>query len=151
MKYEKIHHIDAVQLGDDPAGWPPYVLHRDGREVVDSGYLGDPDDVVGWIETLEGGLIALPGDWIATGVDGEHWPIKPEIFAKTYRPYVPQHDEALRLLREAEAKIARYHELLVKAKVRLIGLDNEMVIEIQDFLTRPDVLAAIAPDEKGGA
>lgn len=40
----------------------------------------------GWIDTLEGGHIVCPGDWIATGVKGEHWPIKPDVFAATYEP-----------------------------------------------------------------
>lgn len=38
----------------------------------------------GWIETLEGGHIVCPGDWIITGTKGEHWPVKPDIFAETY-------------------------------------------------------------------
>ena len=38
----------------------------------------------GWITTLEGGHIVSPGDWIITGVNGEHYPCKPDIFAKTY-------------------------------------------------------------------
>lgn len=38
----------------------------------------------GWIDTLEGGHIVTPGDWIATGAQGEHWPIKPDVFAATY-------------------------------------------------------------------
>lgn len=38
----------------------------------------------GWIETLEGGHIVCPGDWIITGVQGEHYPCKPEIFLATY-------------------------------------------------------------------
>lgn len=36
--------------------------------------------------TLEGGHIVTPGDWIATGVQGEHWPIKADVFAATYAP-----------------------------------------------------------------
>lgn len=40
--------------------------------------------VHGWIETLEGGHIVCPGDWIITGVQGEHYPCKPDIFAATY-------------------------------------------------------------------
>lgn len=27
-----------------------------------------------------------PGDWIITGVSGEHYPCKPGIFEKTYEP-----------------------------------------------------------------
>jgi hypothetical protein len=38
----------------------------------------------GWIETLEGGHIVTPGDWIITGVKDEHYPCKPEIFEMTY-------------------------------------------------------------------
>lgn len=38
----------------------------------------------GWIDTLEGGHIVCPGDWIITGVKGEHYPCKPDIFAATY-------------------------------------------------------------------
>lgn len=41
----------------------------------------------GWINTLEGGHIVCPGDRIVTGVKGEHYPIKPDIFEETYEPY----------------------------------------------------------------
>jgi hypothetical protein len=38
----------------------------------------------GWIDTLEGGHTVCPGDWIVTGVVGEHYPVKPFVFEKTY-------------------------------------------------------------------
>ena len=38
----------------------------------------------GWISTLEGGHIVCPGDWIITGVRGEKYPCKPDIFEETY-------------------------------------------------------------------
>lgn len=38
------------------------------------------------IETLEGHYNVAPGDWIITGVNGEHYPCKPDIFEKTYEP-----------------------------------------------------------------
>ena len=38
------------------------------------------------ISTLEGDMIASPGDWIITGVNGEQYPCKPDIFEKTYEP-----------------------------------------------------------------
>lgn len=38
----------------------------------------------GWIDTKEGGHIVCPGDWIITGVAGEKYPCKPDIFAVTY-------------------------------------------------------------------
>jgi hypothetical protein len=37
-----------------------------------------------WIQTLEGPLIAQFGDWIITGVKGERYPCKPDIFEMTY-------------------------------------------------------------------
>jgi len=40
----------------------------------------------GWIDTLEGGHIVCPGDWIITGVKGEHYPAKDSIFQLTYEP-----------------------------------------------------------------
>ncbi len=45
----------------------------------------DPDmQSNGWIQTLEGGHIVTPGDYIITGVKGEHYPCKPDIFEMTY-------------------------------------------------------------------
>lgn len=38
----------------------------------------------GWIDTLEGGHTVCPGDWIITGVQGERYPCKPDIFEETY-------------------------------------------------------------------
>ena len=39
------------------------------------------------IGTLEGEMLANPGDWIITGVNGEKYPCKPDIFEKTYEPF----------------------------------------------------------------
>ena len=36
------------------------------------------------ILTLEGTMTANVGDWIIRGVNGEHYPCKPDIFEKTY-------------------------------------------------------------------
>ena len=38
------------------------------------------------ILTLEGTMEAMPGDWIITGVKGETYPCKPDIFEATYEP-----------------------------------------------------------------
>lgn len=62
--------IEATQWfkhGDHPEVSPLY------------GFIG-----TGWISTLEGGHEVTPGDWIITGVKGEHYPCKPDIFAMTY-------------------------------------------------------------------
>jgi len=38
----------------------------------------------GLIQTLEGGHIVCPGDWVITGIKGERYPCKPNIFDETY-------------------------------------------------------------------
>ena len=38
----------------------------------------------GWVDTLEGGHIVCPKDWIIKGVKGEIYPCKPDIFEQTY-------------------------------------------------------------------
>ncbi len=54
----------------------------DGQSVCK--HCGNIMHVHGWIDTLEGGHIVCPGDWIITGVKGEHYPCKPDIFEATY-------------------------------------------------------------------
>jgi hypothetical protein len=78
--------IEAVQWhnhGDHPAV-VPYDPTVSGKTIKGIGPYG-------WVKTLEGGHIVSPGDWIITGVKGEHYPCKPDIFAATYdaTPTVP--------------------------------------------------------------
>ena len=44
------------------------------------------------IPTHEGDMRVHDGDWIATGVNGEHWPISDDVFRKTYAelPVIPK-------------------------------------------------------------
>jgi len=53
--------------------------HGDNPNVKQHANFG-----MGWIKTLEGGHVVTPGDWIITGVAGEMYPCKPDIFAATY-------------------------------------------------------------------
>ena len=77
--------IEASQwfkMGDHPA-----VKHYKDPEYPDilkCSICGKEYRDHGWIDTLEGGHIVCPGDWIITGVHGEHYPCKPDIFALTY-------------------------------------------------------------------
>lgn len=78
-KYRKTALIEATQWfkdGDHPAV-------RMSNDIAEAMATGKD---VPWIDTLEGGHIVTPGDWIATGVQGEHWAIKPDVFAATYEP-----------------------------------------------------------------
>lgn len=40
----------------------------------------------GFINTLEGGHVVCPGDWVITGLRGEVYACKPDIFEKSYEP-----------------------------------------------------------------
>lgn len=40
----------------------------------------------GWIDTLEGGHIVCPGDWVITGIEYEICPCKDSVFRSTYEP-----------------------------------------------------------------
>lgn len=71
--------IEATQWrghGDHPAV-VPYDPAVSGQHIKGIGPYG-------WVNTLEGGHIVSPGDWIITGVKGEIYPCKPDIFAATY-------------------------------------------------------------------
>ena len=47
-------------------------------------YCGKALKLHGYIDTLEGGHMVCPGDWIITGIKGERYPCKPDIFKQTY-------------------------------------------------------------------
>lgn len=53
------------------------------KPIIVEAYQTDKEII---IETLEGPLIASPGDWIITGIKGEKYPCKPDIFEKIYEP-----------------------------------------------------------------
>ena len=53
------------------------------KPIVVEAYQTDKEMV---IDTLEGRMHASPGDWIITGVHGEQYPCKDDIFRKTYQP-----------------------------------------------------------------
>lgn len=53
------------------------------KPVIIEAYQTDREMI---IHTLEGDHRAAVGDWIITGVKGEQYPCKPDIFDKTYEP-----------------------------------------------------------------
>ena len=77
--------VDAVQVTDEWFdGDHPNPLHPistpEGPLIIDSTMRQIR------VGTLEGIMIAHTGDWIITGVKGEHYPCKPDIFEMTYEP-----------------------------------------------------------------
>lgn len=73
-----------LKAGDHPNVSTPTIDGYDGKGTCRTCGLSMRDH--GWIDTLEGGHIVCPGDWIITGVAGEHYPCKPDIFEQTYEP-----------------------------------------------------------------
>lgn len=69
-------HVDGV-CGDDPNKLCGSVL---------VGGLEDNAHLKPHVHTLEGIYAVTPGDWIITGVKGEKYPCKPDIFPLTYEP-----------------------------------------------------------------
>lgn len=53
-----------------------------GHAIDDDGAEYETRNI--FIKTLEGEMMAQPGDWIIRGVQGEFYPCKPDIFAETY-------------------------------------------------------------------
>lgn len=65
--------------------WNPGVLVDGVTEIVhDPGDGTTVSNGYGQIDTLEGPLRVSPNDWIITGVKGEKYPCKPDIFEATY-------------------------------------------------------------------
>ena len=84
--------IEAEQFWPDKKPWPVGVepppcrcseLAQDGRICEQCKPNGRK---YGIISTLEGLMEVSPGDWVITGVKGERYPCKPDIFNQTYEP-----------------------------------------------------------------
>ncbi len=82
MKYRKKPVIiDAEQFYRDRLPWPEGVVETSGRLVWGP---TEPDEKVFIIRTLEGPHAVSDGDFVITGVKGERYACKPDIFAMTY-------------------------------------------------------------------
>jgi hypothetical protein len=66
----------AAQSGMFRKRVPVYAYRYDGSEPL-------------LIRTLEGDMTAMPGDWIITGIRGETYACKPDIFEATYERVEP--------------------------------------------------------------
>lgn len=80
--------IEAVlwtgnRLEPSSTPWINEALNK-GTPLNNGGIMRIGDSV--HIGTLEGIMIASPGDWIIQGIKGELYPCKPDIFEATYEP-----------------------------------------------------------------
>jgi hypothetical protein len=83
MKYQKkpvvIEATQWFKMGDHPSVFYTVTFHK-----PECKHCGKALTNHGWVPTLEGDHIVCPGDWIITGVKGEVYPCKPDIFEMTY-------------------------------------------------------------------
>ncbi|MBB5277765.1 hypothetical protein HNR26_003854 [Rhizobium rosettiformans] len=86
-KFRKLPvEIEAVRWdGDRLDEVTPWIREAIAKAPVSgtAGWLLRVNDDV-HIGTLEGTMVASPGDYIIRGVKGEVYPCKPDIFAQTY-------------------------------------------------------------------
>lgn len=61
-----------------------YFRHPDIPGTSECKHCGKTMHAHGWIDTLEGGHIVCPGDFVITGIKGELYPCKPDIFEASY-------------------------------------------------------------------
>ncbi len=85
MKYRKKPVvIEAMQLPAEDEECTPELaefLNESKHEITSE----DAGTLAIWrIDTLEGVMVAEPGDWIIKGIQGEYYPCKPDIFEATY-------------------------------------------------------------------
>jgi hypothetical protein len=81
--------IEAIQYnGLNAAEIDEFTGMKLERDIVDTAYQAGvaPPVMRLVISTLEGNMIASPGDWVIRGISGEYYPCKPDIFKKTYEP-----------------------------------------------------------------
>lgn len=81
--------MDRVARAMDDKGEPEYTSENFSYERLLEVALGDPeylDALRPYINTLEGRHFISEGDFIITGIKGERYPCKPDIFEKTYEP-----------------------------------------------------------------
>ena len=79
--------IEAVQFNGfnkengqvDLSERPEWLINEFGKKII---FFDKRNTLT--IKTLEGNMIANIGDWIIKGVNNEFYPIKSEIFFKTY-------------------------------------------------------------------
>lgn len=81
MLFRKKALIEASQFFPDKKPWP---------EGVEIDTMSPTGYGIFTLENTARKYEVEPGDWIATGTQGEHWAIKDHIFRATYEPVETQ-------------------------------------------------------------
>lgn len=130
--------IDAVQWWQD--GDHPAVK----RNVIPEGGTHPPliwaNEGEPYIETLEGNHLVRVGDWIITGVAGEHYPCRPDIFEKTYES---SDTDCLMIPADDWQSI---NDQLIAAKTRAVELEAELDAKHAKLVEVADKYRALRDD-----
>jgi hypothetical protein len=113
MRYRKLPvEIEAVQyLGDKLI---PGICECDSASVIHC-------------HTLEGFHVVSHGDWIITGVKGEKYPCKPDIFDMTYEPAdQPGAMEKIKKIVDAQADDAALWAIPIDQRISEAYLQQEL-------------------------
>lgn len=72
----------------------PGFAETHGLECLVSDGKGDyQQGLVVIVPTAEGDMRILPGEWLITGINGEKYPCKPDIFEATYEPVEARNEQ----------------------------------------------------------
>lgn len=88
-----------------------------------------------YIDTLEGRHVVTSGDWIITGVKGERYPCKPDVFEKTYELVEEMTEE-----KSVPKKPFSEGSLLGSMTVKLFSVNNTFRTEISIDTTHREAL-----------
>lgn len=93
-------------------------------------YFGNPFT----LQTLEGEYLVTEGYWIATGVNGEKYPIRDDIFKKTYHRVgksnmsdIEKTEEYINILEENNVNMWKEIERL---KFRLVEMEKDNLVKM---------------------
>lgn len=122
MKYRKIHAIEAIQITEDHVlGLVPLpnsvrfidrACHQEKRIIVR--YRMELDSLE------QQGVPVLIGNWVATGIKGEHWVIQDDVFRATYELAEPTDKDSFTV--KPEAKVEPEREWRVVYETEIAGL-----------------------------
>lgn len=122
MKYRKkpvvIEASQWFKMGDHP-----------NVHLVEDNIDGVGEKHIPWIDTLEGGHIVSVGDYIITGVKGECYPCKPDIFKITYTEDCMsggEVDNAADYLAQCADKVTEYRVEIAALREVIAGDSDEI-------------------------
>lgn len=84
--YDETDPLDGTTYKRVEGAVVRFYRHPDVPGERECAHCGHTMHEHGWIDTLEGGHVVCPGDWIVTGIEGERYPVKSRIFEQTYEP-----------------------------------------------------------------